>query len=308
VFRLLEQVFNMASASHRESVGAHSAQILGPDGQPVLRRPSAWKGLLLERKEIPIFAECGPQFSGIPIVVASRHSPGRRWYRCNGKTQEVPMIAPGVDFLGAMYERDHGRWECNPGGETINLQLHPSIIERYLHEDAYHFDLETKYCQKDDFLVDSLFTLADEMQHDMPNGTLYAEGLSLMIIGWLSRHYTSKPRLVAPQERALTNAQQAKVCELVDTHLDTNLSVERMAAEVSISPYHFSRLFRVSFGMPPHRYVMQMRIARAAQLLRTEHQRSISDIALSTGFASQAHLSNAFKCHLGQTPARWRAA
>lgn len=293
----------------RELLGAHSAHILGADGNPVLNRPVDWHGLLPERKQIPAFAECGPQFSGMPVVIAARaHASGRRWYRCNGTTQEVPMAAPGVDLLGASYERDYGRWECEPGGETICLRLNPRVIERYLREDAYHFELTLRYAFKDDFLVSALFTLADEIQNGMPNGVLYAEGLSLTIIGWLSRHHSCKPCQVAPPARALSSAQQATVSEFVETYLDADLSVERMAAEVGLSPYHFSRLFRATFGVAPHRYVLQMRIARAAHLLRSDTQRSIADIAFASGFASQAHLSNAFKCHMGQTPARWRSA
>lgn len=218
------------------------------------------------------------------------------------------MVAPGVDLLGASYERDYGRWECEPGGETICLRLSPLIVERYLQEEAYQFDLALSYAFKDDFLVNALFTLADEIQEGLPNGMLYAEGLSLTIIGWLSRHHARKPCQALPQARALSSIQQAKIREFVDTFLDADLSVERMAAEVGLSPYHFSRLFRVSFGVAPHRYVLQMRIARAAHLLRADAQRSIADIALASGFASQAHLSNAFKCHMGQPPARWRSA
>jgi AraC-like DNA-binding protein len=217
------------------------------------------------------------------------------------------LIAPGIDILGASYERDYERWECEPGGETLYVRLHPSIIERYIHEDAYHFDLEPRYCHQDNFLLNSVFALADELQQGLPNGKIYAEGLSLMIVGWLSHHYASLPLSGAAQTRILTAAQQAKIREFVDNFLETDLSIERMAAEVGISPYHFSRLFRSSFGMPPHRYVLQMRIARAAQLLRSDRQRTISDIALATGFASQAHLTYVFKSQKGQTPARWRS-
>ncbi|WP_170285888.1 helix-turn-helix domain-containing protein [Propionivibrio limicola] len=218
------------------------------------------------------------------------------------------MVAPGIDTLGATYERDYGRWECDPGGETICLRLPPDIIQRYLQEDAYHFDLETKYSYRDDVLVKAIYALADEMQRDFPNGMLYAEGMSLMVVGWLARHHARKPAQPALQARVLSAVQQAKVRELVDTHLDSELSVERMAAEVGISPFHFSRLFRATFGVPPHRYVLQMRIARAAHLLRSQRQRTVADIALEVGFASQAHLTHAFKCHMGQTPARWRTA
>lgn len=192
------------------------------------------------------------------------------------------------------------------GGETICLRLHPSIVERYLHEDAYHFDLETKYCHKDAILFRNIFTLVNEIQHGMPNGNLFADGLSLAIVGLLNHHYNHQLHRTLSQSKCLSTMQQAKIRELVDTNLDTDLSIERLASEVYISPYHFARLFRETFGMPPHRYVMQMRIARAAHLLHSDQQRTITDIALATGFASHAHLTCAFKRHMGQTPAFWR--
>jgi len=294
--------------AQRELLGAHSSHVLGVDGQPVLGRPSDWKGLILERKEIPVRAECGPQFSGMPVVVASKHSPGRRWYRCSGKTQEIPMVAPGLDTMGADYERDYGRWECEPGGESICLRLHSDVVQRYLQEDAYHFDLETKYSAKDDVLVNTVFALAEEMQHNFRNGVLYAEGMSMMVIGWLSHHHSRKPMAFPSPSRVLSASQQAKVREFVDTNLESDLTVERMAAEVGVSPFHFSRLFRATFGTPPYRYVLHMRIARAAHLLRARRDMTVADIALDVGFASQAHLTHVFKSHMGQTPARWRVA
>jgi AraC family transcriptional regulator len=264
-----------------------------------------WKGVLLSRLTIPTSAEYGPQFTGMPVLFASRFSPGRRWLTCNGKTQEVPLIAPGVDLLSSTYERDHERWECAPGGETICVRMHPLVIERCIQENACHFDLETRYSQQDELLVQSIFALAQELQGGMPNGRLFAEGLSLALIGLISHHHTRAHRSLR-HAGALTTTQQTRIREFIDAHLDTDLSIDRLASEVHISPFHFARLFRSTFDMPPHRYVMQMRIARAARFLHTDQHRTIMDIALATGFASHAHFTRAFKCHMGKTPASWR--
>ncbi len=295
-------------AGQRKLIGTYRPQVLGPDGQPLLKSPEGWKGLILERLVIPTSAEFGPQFTGMPVLFASKYSPGRRWYRCCGKTQEVPLIAPGLDLLGATYERDYERWECDPGGETLCVRLHPSIIERYMQEEAFHFDLEPKYSHRDEFLVSTLFSLANEMQMGMPNGTLFAEGISLMIIGWLNHYYTNKKVRELPRVGVMSAARQAMIRELVDTTLDANLSIEQMAAEVGISPFYFLRLFRATFGMTPHKFVLQTRISRASSLLlQTDRQRTIADIALATGFSSQAHLTSVFKRYMGCSPARWRA-
>lgn len=292
--------------SKRDKVGAHVPHVLGPDGAPTLICPSSWRGPLLERKTIPTRAECGAQATGMPVVIAAKHSPGRRWYRCNGHSQEIPMVAPGVDLLGARYERDAGRWECEPGGETITFNLSPAVLERYLHDDAYRFDLATRYAVKDDQLVNSLFNLATELEQSLPNGLLFAEGLSLSIIGWLDTHHRERPERALSRIRTFSEKQKSRIQEYIDSHLDADLSIETLAAQVGINPALFSSLFRATFGSPPHRFVLKTRIANAAILLRARPQRPIADIAFATGFANQGHFSNTFKCFMKQTPLRWR--
>lgn len=295
-------------AEARRLIGTYRPCVLGPDGQPALRCPPDWKGPIMERLVIPIRAECGPQFTGMPVVFASRYSPGRRWFRLNGRTREIPLVAPGVDLLGSTYERDHERWDCAPGGETLCIRLNPSVIERYLPDEAHRFDLQHRYSHRDDQLVRHAFALAEEMQQGLPNGPLYAEGLSLLVLGWLSRHYAAKPSAKSRQHGSLSSAQQRRLREFIDTRLGEPLRLDEMAAEVNLSPFHFLRVFRATFGDPPHRYVMRMRLARAASLLRADQERKISDIAMETGFASQAHFTSAFKRETGATPALWRAS
>ncbi|SDH21381.1 helix-turn-helix domain-containing protein [Propionivibrio dicarboxylicus] len=292
----------------KDFLGIHCSEILGEDGTPLLRSPSDWKWGSIERKEIPIRAECGPQVAGYPTIIASRFSPGRRWYRSNGVTREVPMNFPGVDLLPANYERDYGKWDCGPGGETVVLKLSPSYIERNFQKDIHQTGFETKFSFKDDKLVDALFSLADELQQDTPNGMMFADGMTMSIVGWLLKHHARKNPLESLDNGSsgLTAKQQASVREFVATSLAGDLSVETIAAKLNISPFHFSRLFRTSFGMAPHQYVLKMRIDRAARLLRSDSRRSISDIAMAVGFSSQSHLTNAFKRCVGESPARWR--
>ena len=297
----------MGMAAQGKLIGTYRPHVLGADGQPRLQCPISWKGPVLERLVIPTEAECGFQFAGTPVVFASKYSPGRRWYRCGARTQEIPLVAPGVDVLGATYERDHERWQCEPGGETLCVRFHPSAIEHCIQEEAYRFDFDTRYSHRDDFLVNHLFVLAGEIESGMPNGSLFSEGLSMMVIGWLSHHYVIKAPTELKRCGTFSPKQQSRIREFIDTFLDTDLSIEQMAAELKISPYYFSRLFRASFGVSPHRYVLQLRLGRASRMLLRDGQRPIADIALMNGFSSQAHFTSAFKRHMGDSPARWRA-
>jgi AraC family transcriptional regulator len=71
-----------------------------------------------------------------------------------------------------------------------------------------------------------------------------------------------------------------------------------------MSPYSFSRLFKATAEATPYHFVLARRIQRAEMLLGGEM--SLSEIALTLGFASQSHFTEAFRRRTGRTPARAR--
>ncbi|AYC31853.1 AraC family transcriptional regulator [Pseudomonas cavernae] len=105
---------------------------------------------------------------------------------------------------------------------------------------------------------------------------------------------------LAPHQRRLLQ-------DYIEQHLDQALSLGELAALVALSAYHFARMFRESFGVPPHRYLLARRLARARQLLR-ETGLPLGEIALACGFASASHFSNRFRAALGATPGEYRTA
>lgn len=81
------------------------------------------------------------------------------------------------------------------------------------------------------------------------------------------------------------------------------LSLEDLAKEVNLSPFHFTRLFKQEVGMSPHAYVTQLRVNRAQDLiLRGE---SLLGIAYELGFADQSHFSRTFLKLTGVSPVRF---
>ena len=82
-------------------------------------------------------------------------------------------------------------------------------------------------------------------------------------------------------------------------------SLETMAAEVIVSPRYLPRAFKTAVGQSPHRYVLARRIERAKELLRSTDM-PVVDVALSSGFSSQSHLSNWFLREVGISPAAYR--
>jgi AraC family transcriptional regulator len=91
------------------------------------------------------------------------------------------------------------------------------------------------------------------------------------------------------------------VADFVDAHLDGRLTLAELAALADLSVPHFKVLFRETFGMPVHRYVLSRRVERAKSLL-LQGGSSASRIALDTGFAHQSHMAHWLGRLLGVTP------
>jgi AraC family transcriptional regulator len=95
--------------------------------------------------------------------------------------------------------------------------------------------------------------------------------------------------------------------EHIEQHLDQPISLSQLAGLAALSEYHFARMFRESFGLPPHRYLLGRRLQRARDLLRGSHL-ALGEIALACGFASASHFSNRFRAEFGGTPGQYRSA
>lgn len=101
--------------------------------------------------------------------------------------------------------------------------------------------------------------------------------------------------------------QRRHLRDYIEQHLAEPLPLSELAGLCALSEYHFARMFQASFGLPPHRYVLARRLARACQLLRSG-QLPLGEVALACGFSSASHFSNRFRQALGATPGQYRNA
>jgi AraC family transcriptional regulator len=84
-----------------------------------------------------------------------------------------------------------------------------------------------------------------------------------------------------------------------------DLSVEALARLVHSSPYHFHRIFREVRGEPLAAFVRRVRLERAAYLMKSRPDRSLTSIATSVGFSSLSQFSRTFRRTYGIAPSRW---
>lgn len=103
-------------------------------------------------------------------------------------------------------------------------------------------------------------------------------------------------------EQALVQAAKA----IINHRYQDALTLDVLARELSISPYHLHRVFKRLTGVTPAGCVLTKRIRVAKAALRTEHGRTITEIALAVGFRSASHFSTVFQRATGYSPRDYR--
>jgi AraC family transcriptional regulator len=107
----------------------------------------------------------------------------------------------------------------------------------------------------------------------------------------------SKGRLAGWQER--------RARDLIEERLAGDISISWLAKQCGLSVSYFARAFKETVGVPPYQWMLERRVHRAKELMH-DRQRTLSDVALSCGFADQSHFSRAFSRVAGVPPGVWR--
>src|SRR5262249_45564483 len=87
----------------------------------------------------------------------------------------------------------------------------------------------------------------------------------------------------APGGPCVRDPRIAIALDAIETRYAEPLTIDELARSVRMSRFHFSRLFRDEVGQPPHQWLVRVRVARAAELLRRGH-RSVTEAAFEVGF------------------------
>lgn len=110
----------------------------------------------------------------------------------------------------------------------------------------------------------------------------------------------------APRARGgLPAATIRRIGQYIERELSHSISLHDLASVAGLSDCHFARAFKQSTGVPPHRYLMNRRLEKAAALIRGT-DRPLAQIALDVGFCDQSHFSRSIVRATGQTPRELR--
>lgn len=102
------------------------------------------------------------------------------------------------------------------------------------------------------------------------------------------------------------NRRLLRARDTMDREYANELDIAKLAAIAYMSPAHFIRTFRATFGETPHRHLQRRRIERAMALLRGADA-SVTDVARKVGFESLGTFSRTFRAITGNSPSEFRA-
>ncbi len=205
-------------------------------------------------------------------------------------------------------------WKWGFRGETDSDLLPLCLEDAFLREVARSVEVDPEGMEivpllgeRDPRIEQIGLLLKEEIEAEgLLGGRLYAESLATALAISLIRDHSSLGRKAArkaARERGggLPRRALKEVIDYIGDNLEKDLTLAEMAGVAHMSPYHFSRLFKESTGLTPHRYVIERRVQRAEELLGSSAL-PIAEIALLCGFANQSHLNRHFKRLLGVSP------
>jgi AraC family transcriptional regulator len=280
-----------------------------------------------ERGMLSAIAEqVGPRVETIVGAVANvSRPPGSMTFRSNAEFASV-VFAPSPNMEAAFASDRLQRFDAPVGMLVIN----PSNVDRTLRWatqkknaaiafgpaaysnlamtelDGAEWELQPPRFGRVDLRALRLArAMVSEVSEESTN-ELYLDSLITVFGVHLLRNYSNaNAKQSNLRYRRLSLQTSRRVIEFMNEHIAEKLSINAIAKISRMSPGHFIRAFRMTFGIPPHQYLVNIRLQKAERLL-TESELPISDIAFQSGFSSQSHLTNTMKRYKQMTPRKIR--
>lgn len=273
----------------------------------VRRHSAAWSGL------------------SVQTVLAMQHSPLE--YRFRAPCHLLIVVERGERYDGETFVEGLPRSTLRdfthklslvPAGHEFRAWTRPRVLPRVtffyidprgpLVDPALRFgeiEFKPRLFVYDRDLLETALKLKSQVENSGSMPRLYAEALGIVLTHELVRINSGAARREPANRGGLAAWQQKRVAAYIEEHVANDIPLATLAELVQLSPYHFCRSFKSSFGVPPHRYHANRRIERAKQLL-ANRELSVTTIALDVGFGETGKFSTAFHRLTGQTPSGYR--
>ena len=236
-----------------------------------------------------------------PVLIDRLHGPNPA--RCLVPAGGLHLVPGGLDFgvrlMGAL--------------STLHVYVRRSVIEEVAEDmiegDPALVEIAPQFLAPDPALSALMSAIRHALEEDDYGSSIYVDYLSRAIASQLVRRYSGRKAPATPPLGPIGTVGPviAEAIEYMRAHIDEPISLDDIAGSVNRSASHLARQFRSSLGVPPHQYLLVMRIKLAQHLLQTSSD-SIAEIAFACGFSHQEHMTRMFRRWCDTTPATYRRA
>ena len=264
----------------------------------------AWEGILLEEHSTPTqqtqLRQSATVFlalhKGAALQQDWRHA--GRFFRTVTTPGSVHLLTPGPEL--SLTHRN--QLDC------IVLSIEPSYFHQALEDSprSERIELIERFAFEDPQIERLVTALHAEARAGAPTGGLFGQSISTALAVYLAQRYSSFPPALRRHRGGMPATRLNRVLEYIAAKLHEELSLAALAEIAGMNLYYFSRLFKQSTGLSPHRYVLEQRIRRAQQFLSNSDM-TILEASVRTGFADQGHFTKVFRRFVGVLPTEYRA-
>jgi AraC family transcriptional regulator len=247
------------------------------------------------------------EFLGSPRVVVSLHVGTSIAVDCRrgGERHRGTTIHGDLEIIPPNLG---GIWELKSRDTALVIGLKLRVLERIVEEsggDPGKLRVFNRFQARDPQIEHIGWALKAEMENGYPSGRPYMDAMATGLASRIVRNHSSLARAPRAIKAAMPGRKLKAVLGFIEDNLGRDLGLGEIAGVAGLSVSHFKALFRKSFGMPPHQYLIRRRVERAAMQLRRGRM-PIGQIALENGFCHQSHLALHTRRVLGLTPQELR--
>lgn len=238
------------------------------------------------------------------------------------KTEQfVGMFLSKGQFDFGLKRSQIKRLQYDPGGLFITPRFHPMFVRAIdahymmvnVSDTALNCDDErspeirvrSRMQLQDQRLQGLMMALSAERRAGFPSGAIFLDSIEMALASVLRQGHVPELNPVRQFRGGLSPVRLRRAMEFINANLHRDITLREIADSVGLSVSHFSHMFQSSTSLSPHQFILQWRIRRAGDLLRSSDSR-IFDVAMACGFKTQQHFARLFRRNFGVNPTEYR--
>jgi AraC family transcriptional regulator len=295
------------SALHRQLSAISSPTVdIAPHGA-VTRRGVEWGGMAVELVQAMAHQRLDYRFrSHMHLLVAHEHGlrrDGESYIEGTSRstlrdlTKKLTLVPAGHEYVESHESRT----------PTSAMYFYFDAMALSAEEDLAGVRFAPRLLFEDAAIWSIAAKLRQAIEAPRGPNRIYVEALGTVLKHELASLQCGASRPEGTKKGGLAGWQQRIVATYVQEHLSEQIPLTTLARLARLSTFHFSRAFKQSFGVSPHRYHTNQRIELAKAML-AEGKQSVTEVGLTVGFNETSSFIAVFRKMTGETPSRYQRA